>query len=107
MYLKAFYDLYILLELYILKSTMYLQLQNVSLILKSQGKKSFLLSSKDLPLTMKIDYVVRIVMKHVSKRKNTELGSSEGWILAPAFPWTHHKAPGKSFRLPGTQFPFL
>ena len=52
---------------------------------------------------MKIKYVVRIVMKNVFKRKSNELGSLAGWGIAPAFLWIHHKAPGKSLRLPGTQ----
>ena len=35
--------------------------------------------------------------------------SWEGWRMgsSPAFPWAQHTAPGKSFRLPGSLFPFL
>lgn len=66
-----------------------------------------MVSSKDLTLTMKIAYVVRIFTKSVFERKNSELGSMKVWVPAPVFPWLQRTALGKSLRLPGSQFPFL
>lgn len=93
-------------ESYILKSTMYYNYK-MFLLFWNPRKKSFLLSSRDLALTMKTEYVVRIFMGNVFRRKNSEPGSLEVWALAAAFPWTCHICPRKSFRLCSTQFLFL
>lgn len=62
-------------ELYIHKST----ITECFLFWNHRGKKSFLLFSKDLALTMKLEPVVRIVMKNVFQRKKSL--SWEAWRL--------------------------
>lgn len=94
-------------ELYIHKSTMYYNYR-MFLILKSQGEKII----PALFQRFSIDHETRTCSQNsyekcVPKKKITELGSLEAWFLSPAFPWTHHKAPGKSLRFPGTPFPSL
>ena len=92
-------------ELYILKSMVYYNYNMFLLFWNHRGK--FILAFFQ---GFSFDHESRIYVQSIhGKCIWRETLSWEGWRMgsSPAFPWAQHTAPGKSFRLPGSLFPFL
>ena len=65
-------------ELYLLKSMVYYDYKSFSYF-EVTGKNSFLLSSKDLALTVKVGYMSRVFMESVFEEKHWA-GNVGGWV---------------------------